>query len=38
MARVEFGYRLRETMAFASLEELLDQMRIDVAEARRLTA
>ena len=37
-ARVEFGYRLRETMAFASLEELLNQMRIDVAEARRLTA
>ena len=38
MARVEFGYRLRETMAFASLEALLNQMRIDVAEARRLTA
>lgn len=38
MARVEFGYRLRETMAFASLEDLLAQMRIDVDEARRLTA
>lgn len=38
MARVEFGYRLRETMAFASLDQLLVQMRIDVDEARRLTA
>lgn len=38
MARIEFGYRLRETMAFASLEDLLAQMRIDVDEARRLTA
>lgn len=38
MARVEFGYRLRDTMAFSSLEELLNQMRIDVSESRRLTA
>ena len=38
MARVEFGYHLRETMAFASLDQLLEQMRIDVDEARRLTA
>jgi riboflavin kinase/FMN adenylyltransferase len=38
MARVEFGYRLRDTMAFASLDELLGQMRIDVDEARRLTS
>ena len=37
MARVEFGYRLRDTFAFASLEELLVQMRIDVDQARRLT-
>lgn len=37
MARVEFGYRLRDTLAFASLEELLVQMRIDVDQARRLT-
>lgn len=38
MARVEFGYRLRDSVAFASLEQLLTQMRIDVSEARRLTA
>lgn len=37
MARVEFGFRLRDTLAFASLEELLVQMRIDVDQARRLT-
>jgi riboflavin kinase/FMN adenylyltransferase len=37
MARVEFGYRLRDTLAFASLEDLLVQMRIDVDQARRLT-
>ncbi len=37
MARVEFGFRLRDTVAFASLDELLVQMRIDVDEARKLT-
>lgn len=38
MARIEFGYRLRDMMAFATQNQLLDQMRIDVDEARRLTA
>lgn len=37
MARVEFGFRLRDTVAFASLDQLLVQMRIDVDEARKLT-
>lgn len=37
MARVEFGFRLRDTLAFASLDELLVQMKIDVDEARKLT-
>jgi riboflavin kinase/FMN adenylyltransferase len=37
MARIEFGFRLRDTVAFASLDQLLTQMRIDVDEARRLT-
>ena len=38
MARVEFGYRLRDTLAFSSLDQLLLQMRIDVDEARKLTS
>lgn len=38
MARIEFGFRLRDTVAFASLDQLLTQMRIDVDEARRLTS
>lgn len=37
MARVEFGFRLRDTLAFGSLDELLVQMRIDVDQARKLT-
>jgi len=38
MARIEFGFRLRDTVAFASLDQLLTQMSIDVDEARRLTS
>lgn len=37
MARVEFGFRLRDTLAFGSLDELLVQMKIDVDQARKLT-
>jgi riboflavin kinase/FMN adenylyltransferase len=38
MARIEFGFRLRDTLKFESLPELLDQMAIDVERARELTA
>jgi riboflavin kinase/FMN adenylyltransferase len=36
-ATVEFGWRLRDTIKFAGLEELLAQMKIDCDEARKLT-
>ena len=36
-ATVEFGWRLRDTIKFAGLDELLDQMKIDCDEARKLT-
>jgi riboflavin kinase/FMN adenylyltransferase len=36
-ATVEFGWRLRDTIKFAGLEELLVQMKIDCDEARKLT-
>jgi riboflavin kinase/FMN adenylyltransferase len=38
VARVEFGWRLRETLKFASIEELLVQMAKDCDRARVLTA
>jgi riboflavin kinase/FMN adenylyltransferase len=38
VARVEFGWRLRETLKFASIEELLVQMAKDCDRARELTA
>lgn len=37
VAKVEFGWRLRDTIKFAGLEELLAQMKIDCDEARKLT-
>ena len=36
-ARIIFGWRLRETIKFDGLEPLLDQMKIDCAQARELT-
>ncbi|MBM3719444.1 MAG: bifunctional riboflavin kinase/FAD synthetase [Actinobacteria bacterium] len=36
-ARIEFGYLLRETLKFDSLDALLAQMRDDVNQARKLT-
>ena len=36
-ARVEFGWRLRDTIKFSGLDELLSQMKIDCDEARKLT-
>ena len=36
-ATVEFGWRLRDTIKFAGLDELLVQMKIDCDEARKLT-
>ena len=36
-ARIEFGYFLRETLKFDSLDGLLAQMRDDVNRARKLT-
>jgi riboflavin kinase/FMN adenylyltransferase len=36
-ATVEFGWRLRDTIKFAGLNELLVQMKIDCDEARKLT-
>jgi riboflavin kinase / FMN adenylyltransferase len=38
IARIEFGFWLRDTLKFESLQELLDQMAIDVDQARQLTA
>ena len=37
-ARIIFGWRLRETIKFDGLEPLLDQMKIDCAQARELTS
>lgn len=34
---VEFGFRLRETLKFGGLEPLLDQMKKDCDQARKLT-
>jgi riboflavin kinase/FMN adenylyltransferase len=36
-AKLEFGFRLRDTLKFNSLEELLVQMKEDCIEAARLT-
>ena len=36
-ATVDFGWRLRDTIKFDGLQPLLDQMKIDCDEARRLT-
>lgn len=36
-AKVEFGWRLRDTIKFSSLDELLTQMKIDCDAARKLT-
>jgi len=37
VAKVEFGWRLRDTIKFAGLEPLLAQMKIDCDKARELT-
>jgi len=37
IAKVEFGFRLRDTLKFNSLDELLVQMKSDCIEAARLT-
>jgi riboflavin kinase/FMN adenylyltransferase len=37
IARVEFGWRLRDTIKFTGLDPLLEQMRIDCDKARELT-
>jgi len=37
VAKVEFGFRLRDTLKFNSLDELLVQMKADCQEAARLT-
>ena len=36
--KVEFGWRLRDTIKFGSLDELLVQMKKDCDEARKLTS
>lgn len=36
-ATVEFGWRLRDTIKFSGLDDLLVQMKIDCDEARKLT-
>ncbi|MFM1789351.1 MAG: hypothetical protein RLZZ12_700 [Actinomycetota bacterium] len=36
-AKVEFGWRLRDTIKFSGLDPLLDQMKIDCDKARELT-
>jgi riboflavin kinase/FMN adenylyltransferase len=36
-ARVEFGWRLRDTIKFTGVEPLLAQMKIDCDKARELT-
>lgn len=37
IAKVEFGWRLRDTIKFAGLDPLLEQMKIDCDKARELT-
>lgn len=37
IAKIEFGFRLRDTLKFNSLDELLIQMKKDCEEAARLT-
>lgn len=37
VAKVEFGWRLRDTIKFAGLDPLLSQMKIDCDKARELT-
>ena len=37
LAKIEFGFRLRDTLKFNSLDELLVQMKKDCDEAARLT-
>ena len=37
VAKVEFGFRLRDTLKFDGLAPLLDQMKIDCDQARKLT-
>ena len=37
LAKVEFGWRLRDTIKFSGLDPLLAQMRIDCDKARELT-
>ena len=37
-AKVEFGFRLRDTLKFDGLAPLLDQMKIDCDQARKLTS
>lgn len=36
-AAIEFGWRLRDTLKFNGIDELIAQMRIDVDQARHLT-
>ena len=36
-AKIDFGWRLRDTLKFDGLEPLLDQMKIDCDQARKLT-
>jgi riboflavin kinase / FMN adenylyltransferase len=38
VAKVEFGFRLRNTLKFDGLAPLLDQMKIDCDQARKLTS
>jgi riboflavin kinase/FMN adenylyltransferase len=38
VAKVEFGFRLRDTLKFDGLAPLLDQMKIDCDQARKLTS
>ena len=37
-AKLEFGYRLRDTLKFDGLDPLLEQMKIDCQRAKELTA
>ncbi len=37
LAKVEFGWRLRDTIKFSGLDSLLAQMKIDCDKARELT-
>jgi riboflavin kinase/FMN adenylyltransferase len=37
-AKLEFGYRLRDTLKFDGLEPLLVQMKLDCLQAKKLTA